>query len=601
MHHQYNTRTSPIKGVGEFVKRLAAISMFQLQVVRAFVRAVNKHCRVYTFPLPAYLERPVNVLLCRAHRVGAPAQLPPHASRSAVCTHCHRPAVFVNTARKHNMATAIGTDRTKVVATTVNQRAVDQVLVRGSLLAVDQLQPAPSLYAALNRRAFRARTVLNDVFVDDPLERKLPQVTPMPTDDEALSGLSKLLASNLVLAEGAAGEPSDRRRALPEYAYEPGTPAPPLRAIGAGADNPVAAMLEFDHATWLEYSRRTPHHKLLLGHNIATETRDARFDVVHYTDNPPNFKSEAKKQSKASEAASQAQTAATITDPRKRAQRERSKQKSRRANVLSFLLYKECSQSDMFEFDRRHGLVTGRARVTPPVCVDFYMCCCVCGVSVLRSDCAWRGALLVCRNCVNVQPASSASSSSNASFDEAALASTSYDVFGGGSGGGAASTDPVRALMRQCAAASSGVLLDEQVPEGAQCVVPRCWIVKTPATHLYGKEVLLDTRVGAARFGYVYVCAKHAQDRSWIFAPTTPGVLPMSMLLNLCLQNKSKITPQDQVVDHLPLYMENMAASQKAGRAVSDAEQAKRRAEKDAKRRAEVERELAGREAPPPN
>jgi len=621
-HQAYNTRTSPAKLVAEFVKTLAAVSMMQLQIVRAFVRAVNKHCRVYTFALPAYLERPVNVLLARSLRLGASntALLPPHACRSAVCTHCYRPAVFVDTARKKHMASAIGTDRTKVVnpdggLTTVNQRAIDNVLLRGSLLAIDQLLPAESLYKALNRRAFRARTVLNDVVIDDPLERVLPPVSAPPTDDEELEQLSMLLDHHLRVS--VAVEPSDRRQQLPEFAHARiGEPSPALRAIGAGADNPVRAMLEFDEAAWLEYSRRTPTHKLLLGHNIATEQRDMRFDVVHYTDNPPNFKSEAKKQSRASETAASAAvaahgsaadganaatgtTTATITDPRKRGQRERSKQKSRRANVLSYLMYKECSQSDMFEFDRRHALVTGKARVTPPSCLDFYMCCCVCGVSVLRSDCTWRGAMLVCKNCVNVQPASSSSSTDDAKQQHAngdqMLLDSSLAAFDDGA---RASTtdDPIRALLRQSVGASAAVLLDEVVPEGAQCVVPRCWVVKTPETHLYGKEVLFDTRVGAARFGYVYVCAKHAGDRSWIFAPSTPGVLPMSMLLNLCLQNRARITPQDQVIDHLPLYIEQMASSQRLGRAVSDAEQMKRRQEKDAKRRAEVERELAGRE-----
>ena len=604
VHHQYSTRQASAKLVGLFVQQLAAISMFQLQIVRAFVRAVNKHCRVYTFPLPAFLERPVNMLLARAHRLSTPAALPPHACRSAVCTHCYRAAVFVETARKKNMSTAIGTDRTKVVSMTVNQRAIDNVLLRGSLLAVDQLQPAKSLYAALNRRAFRARTVLNDVFIDDPLERVLPPVSAVPTDEEAIDALSKILDDQLQLADDV--EPSDRRRELPEYVCRRrGEPAPVLRAIGAGAENPVRAMLEFDSATWLEYSRRTPTYKLLLGHNIATEHRDARFDVVHVTDNPLNFKSEAKKETKARESAAAAAAAggadaaaaaaALVIDPRKRALKERSGQKSRRGNVLSFLTFKECSQSDVYQYDRRHGLVVGKARVTPPVCIDFYMCCCVCGVSVLRSDCTWRGALLTCKNCTNVQPVSSSTSSGLLDEQRSSSLSSTTTLGSDEAGQRVPDDDPVRALMRRCAAASSATLLDEQVPEGAQCVVPRCWVVKTPKERMCGKEVLLDTRVGAVRFGYVYVCARHAADRSWIFAPSTPGVLTMSMLLNLCLQQRARITPADQAIDHLPLYMDQMALSQRAGRAVTDAEALKRRQEKNEKRRAEVERELAAR------
>ena len=83
-------------------------------------------------------------------------------------------------------------------------------------------------------------------------------------------------------------------------------------------------------------------------------------------DNPVNFKGEAKKQSRAAETEAQK---AQIVDPRKRAAKERSLEKSRRANVLTYLVYRECSQSDMYEVDRRHGIVASKPRQSQPACI----------------------------------------------------------------------------------------------------------------------------------------------------------------------------------------------------------------------------------------
>jgi len=578
-HMSYTNRASNTHVVPQFIERLADVSMFQLQIIRAFVRSINKHCRTYTMPLPRYLEAPVNSLLCREHHISDPALLPPHASRTAVCTHCYRAAVFVETARKRNMATAIGTDRTRMLQTTINERAITNVLARGALLAPNQLGAARSLYGAYNRRAFRCASVLDDVTYDDPMQRKLPPVTRVLNDEEARRHMLDILRAETNKPQPP---PTDRRITLPEHRHARGEPSPALHQVGKDSINPMLAMLDFDESVWREYSRRTPHYKLLLGHNVASENRDMRWGVVHYADNPVNFKGEAKKQSRAAELQAQK---AQIVDPKKRASREKQQQKSRRGNVLTYLLYRECSQSDMFELDRRHALVTSRVRKTPPACIDFYMCCCVCGVSVMRSDCTWRGALLTCPKCVNVLPASSAAlngvqnDGSSSSFTNSAMSVH-------------ASNDPVRALLRQFASASYGMLFDDQVPEGAQCVVPRCWVVKTPLKRVYGKEVVFDTTVGAERFGYVYVCEKHAADRSWIFAPTTPTVMPLSMLMTLCLENRTHITPNDQAIDHLPRYMEQLSSSQRVGRAITDAEQARRRHDKETKRREQIAREI---------
>jgi translation initiation factor 2 beta subunit (eIF-2beta)/eIF-5 len=597
VHMAYLARNST-KVVTEFVRRLGAQSMFQLQIIYAFAQCVNNHCRVYTFPLPTYLERPINALLCREHRIADVRALPPHASRTAVCTHCHRAAVFVETARKRNMASAIGTDRTKLVTTTVNERAILNVMERGALLAPDQCNRAPSLYKALARRAFRARSVLDDVFNDDPVQRRLPSIAALPTEDEERAATAELLEQ--CMAAAAAAPPAVDARTLPgrfpEYEYECGAPRPPMYSIGQDRrENAVLAMIDYERELWREYSRRTPVHKLLLGHNIASAHRDLTYDVVRYTDNPTNFKSEVKKQSRAKEVEAQKDL---ISDPVKRAARERSLQKSRRANVLTYLLYKQCSESAMYEFDRRHGLVSSKVRNKPLAYIDFYMCCCVCGVSGLRSEYTWRGAMLVCKNCVTVQPSSSTSAVDQALTAAAEGMAGTNDGANIGKkigGGGGPVKETMHNLLEQYAAASASVLFDSAVPDGAQCIIKGCLTVKSPLKQVYGKEVFDDTRVGAERFRYVYVCAKHAADRSWIFAPSTPAVMPLSMLLTLCFENRGRITERDQEMNHLPRYMEQLSQSLKVGRGIVDAEAARRRAERETKRREEVAATLAAR------
>jgi hypothetical protein len=585
VHMAFVARNSP-KVVGEYVRRLAKESMFQLQIIYMFAKECNNYCRVYTFPLPLYLERPINTLLCREHRIDDPADLPPHASRTAVCTHCHRAAVFVETARKRNMSSAIGTDRTKLVSTTVNERVITNVTLRGAVLAPDQCNRAASLYKALARRAFRARSVVDDVFNDDPVQRRLPPISPQPSEEEENAATAALLADCFEQSAAAPLAVDVRTQSSRvEYAHAIGEPRPPMFSVGGDSDNPLLAMLDYERAMWLEYSRRTPTHKLLLGHNIASEQREEHYDVVRYTDNPANFKSEVKKQSRAKEVEAQKEL---ITDPAKRAARERSLQKSRRANVLTFLLYKQCSESAMFEFDRRHALVSSKVRTKPLAYTDFYLCCCVCGVSGLRSDAVWRGAMLVCKNCVTVQP-----SSSTLAADQSLMPPTGVNESKSNVGGGDQRKTTMSALLEQYASASSSVLFDNAVPDGAQCIIKGCLTVKSPLKSVYGKEVFDDTRVGAERFRVVFICAKHAQDRSWIFAPSTQSIIPLSMLLTLCFENRGRISERDQEMDHLPRYMEQLSASLKLGRGIVDAESARRRAEREAKRREEVAAALA--------
>jgi len=580
---QKYARTLSAKCVAEFVATLAGSSLFQLQVVLAFVRTVNSYLMVYTFPLPRYLEAQHETLLARQHRyAGAADALPPHTARALVCLRCRRVAAFLYSKRAKNLDSALGANAVYVAERTLEDAVCERVRCRGALLAPDQLPGARSLFAALQQRALRSTALVDQRHAADSVAQRTAEQRRAECD-------APLLAAGPFGARRA-----DRVAAMVAALPSPPPPAPAvaarrgtLRQIGAGTASPVRAMCDFESALWRAYDRRAPLSGLVYGHAMALRDDAPTAARVVCTDNAVQLKNEAKKRGRLPERRAEA---ALEADVRERAKRLARLEKSRRGGALAHEQRRMCAEEQMFEYDGRHALVAEAPRMAARGTLDFYTHCLACGVAARRSELRWLGAALVCAKCY------AARDDRHGAVGRAGIMARSAVHDARSVIERAEAADTRRALIDALLSPDRTAIGAAHVPHGVACSVPKCTAVRDPQTPVYAREVLLDTEVGAERMALVYVCHRHANDRRWIFSASLPLALCASTLYVLCLEHQSRAAAAQQRADYVVRYMEQLAAAQSVGRGVVESGAQRARALREERRVAAIRRELAAGE-----
>jgi hypothetical protein len=608
----------------KFCESLAAFSVYEFEVVRAYCEIVNCYFGMYTFALPRYLVEHQQRALCNHHGFAEPKDIPANVHRSLLCRRCRRFAGFlVGPKGACSNESAIGTDCVRAVRQSTDDMVMERFLARGRLLGIDEIEGAKSMLAVLTKRAkFTPPTTVYDKYCHDPLDavqRKKDEAIgfykAVELDEKGKAMIAypadihkRVLDPETGKERSVYNEESGRRRQnLMDKLFDnakrtekdlrstgkelddprnrepgncidrngifiPGITADQLRGEPLAPFNTVAdegtvqSEIKFRQQLRAMYSRM--QGGLMIGHDLPTDANDREcLHVMACTCASRRLRAEQKK-AKALASMRHKIAAAATPEDRARLQENYETKRCRDANTLEDEL--RCSTERLIEFNRHaRGLVISQqGRSVKPT--EFVLDCCGCGTSVYFSACQWSGDALVCHSCV--------SRKTNTLAETLHLTrKISMPVI---------TRVAALPLAKRWRSTACTTLPDECIDLGEPCALPKCTRIKAASSPFVGRQVMCDTP-GSERVGYVYFCGIHAkQYHSIIEAPYT---LTSSAVGVMLLTNRTNVVGGDvRAKNYRDQYIMCSAELEDAQRRRIIEAKERKRAQAEQRRRAEL-------------
>jgi hypothetical protein len=610
--------------LSKFCESLAAYSVYEFEIVRAYCEIVNGHFGLYTFALPRYLVDHQQRALCNKYGFQKPDDIPANVHRSLMCRRCRRFAGFlVGPKGTCSNETAIGTDCVRAVRQSADDMIMERFIQRGRLLGIDEIDGARSMLSVLTKRArFTPTSSVYDTYCHDPLDlvrrkhyEEMGFYNAVELDDKGRamiaypadihkrvidadtgkerivyneeSGrrrqtlLDKLFVNSEVFERKlrATGEElDDPRNREPSNCIDShgvlilgitadqlrGEPLAPLNTVAD--DGTVQGEIKFRRQLRQFYSRM--QGGLMLGHDLPPgEDNSGSLPVMACTDANRRLRAELKK-TKALAAMRNKVAAAATPEDRRRLQDQYEIKRCRDANTLEDEL--RCSTERLVEFNR-HGralVISQQGRSVKPT--ELVIDCCGCGTSVYYSACQWSGDALVCHMCVSRKTNTMAES-----LQVTRSASTPVIV-----------RVASLTLQKRLRSTACTTLPDECIDLGEPCVLPKCTRTRSATSEFVGRQVTCDTP-GKERVGFVYFCAVHAKQYHSVIE--APYALTSSAVGVMLLNNKTNVVGGDvRAKNYLNQYIlcsAELEAEQR--RRIIEAKERKR-AQAEQRRRAEL-------------
>lgn len=393
---EYEKSPSPAIAQG-LVRFLSEHSMYQLQLVHAYVQAIIDRGTMFAVPLPAHLARQqANVLRRRLNlvrddgTVDTQALLPRHMLTSFVCRICRkfRGTIAKDTATPGPLGLVtevppFGSELVSFAHTTIDDQA-DSMLRFGGRMPT---------WAELAGETRQSPTLLAWYQAHAGIDTDLQPYPPDPSVHTASAGDVQLARAwherwqaaqaKLVFApEAAEPRPAWKR---------PGAGTPDLFASGlpllllGSASEPASLAMVTEQAVLDRWTRMTGR-ALMIGHASAVPHEP----TVKWTCASKYYKHEERKTRQ--EAFSRQHVQDAITERQQVAARRTANTK-RRKDIRFYHHYSLCSQTRLLECNMLGWAVVVDGRT--------YVACCQClAYTVVGSPaCKWRGGLLLCLRC----------------------------------------------------------------------------------------------------------------------------------------------------------------------------------------------------------